>query len=284
MTTRRRLTRTYVALALPALLYLALQIPLLVSAVHSALTDETGAMTAGHVQRVMGDPLVARAALNNLVVPLCSVALEAGVGLVMALWFYRIRRGKTLWRTLAIVPFAVPEIVYLLTMKLLFRQHGYLNSLALSTGVLDHLPGWLTPGSALLFGVIVLVDAWRVTPLVFLIVLSALEQLDESVLQAASVDGARTGQVIRYIQVPLVLPALGVAIALRAIDAFRIFATPLVLVGVQGLPVLTSVAYHYQADLYDTAGANVVALTLGFGLATIALLGFAAVRRREPLV
>jgi len=283
MTHRRRLQRTYVALSLPALLYLALQIPLLATATYSALTNETGALTTDHLRRVLADPLFGRAVLNNVLLPAASVALEAAVGLSMALWFYRIRRGKTLWRTLAIVPFAVPEIVYLLTMKLLFRQHGYLNSLALNAGLLDQLPGWLTPGSALLFGVVVLVDAWRVTPLVFLIVLSALEQLDESVVEAATVDGARTSQVIRFIQVPLALPALGVAIALRAVDAFRIFATPLVLVGVQGLPVMTSLAYHYQADLYDTPAANVVALALGLALAVMALVGFAAVRRRERL-
>ena len=284
MTHRRRFRNTYLALSIPALLYLALQIPILGTATLSALTDETGAFTLAHGQRVISDPLFVRALANNILLPLCSVALEATIGLLMALWFYRIRRAKSLWRTLAIIPFAVPEIVYLLTMKLLFRQHGYLNSLAVSTGVLDHLPGWLTPGTGLLFGVMVLVDAWRVTPLVFLIVLSALEQLDQSVLEAATVDGAGIAQVIRFIQVPLVLPALGVAIALRAVDAFRIFATPLVLVGVQGFPVLTSVAYHYQADLYDTPAANVVALALAFGLAAVALLLVAVMMRRERLV
>ena len=284
MTHRHRLHATYLALSLPALLYLGLQLPLLGSAAHTALTDESGALTLEHVRRVFADPLVVSAVVNNTLLPLFSVALEAAVGLVMALWFYRIRRGKTLWRTVAIVPFAVPEIVYLLTMKLIFREHGYLNSLALGAGVLDHLPGWLTPGTALLFVVMVLVDAWRVTPLVFLIVLSALEQLDESVLEAATVDGARTLQVVRFIQVPLALPALAVAIALRAVDAFRIFATPLVLVGVQGFPVLTSVAYHYQADLHDAPAANVVALALGCGLAVAALVGFALARRRERIV
>ena len=111
------------------------------------------------------------------------------------------------------------------------------------------------------------------TPIVFLIVLAALEQMEESPIEAARVDGASWGQVIRHIQVPLVLPALGVAVALRAVDAFRIFATPLVLVGIEGLPVLTSVAYHYKADLNDPAGANVVALSLALGLVLAASVG-----------
>jgi len=284
MTHRQRLTRTYLVLSLPALVFLALQIPLLGTAIFSAFTDADGAPTGDHLHRILDDPLFAQAVWNNVAIPICSVAIETGVGVLMALWFYRIRRGKALWRTIAIVPFAVPEIVYLLTMKLLFRQHGYLNSLAFGAGVMEHLPGWLTPGTALLYGVVILVDAWRVTPLIFLIVLSALEQLDESLIQAATVDGARTSQVIRYIQLPLVLPALAVAVALRSVDAFRIFATPLILIGVQGLPVLTSMAYHYQADLFDSSGANVVALTLALGLGLMALAGFAVVHRRGRVV
>ena len=95
----------------------------------------------------------------------------------------------------------------------------------------------------------------------------------------ARVDGASWGQVMTHVQVPLVLPALGVAVALRSVDAFRIFATPLVLVGIEGLPVLTSVAYHYKVDLNDVSAANVTALTLALGLVLIAVFAFLVLRR-----
>jgi ABC-type sugar transport system permease subunit len=250
-----------------------MQALLLASAAVRSVTDAEGAFTTAHLSRVFSDTLFHRAIAYNLIIPVLSVSLEAVLGLSMALWFYHIRRGKTFWRTIAIVPFAAPEIVYLFTMKLLFREHGYINSALLGSGVTSGTVGWLDPGSGLVLTVVMLVDAWRVTPLVFLIVLAALEQMDESTIEAARVDGATWGQVIRHIQVPLVVPALAVAVTLRAVDAFRIFATPLVLVGVEGLPVLTSVAYHYKADLNDSAGANVVALTLALGLVLTALIG-----------
>jgi len=280
---RRQRKWTYRIAAAPALGFLLLQVVPLGYAVETALTDAQGNLTAAHLRRVFADSLFLRGAGYNLLVPVVSVAVEAVVGVAMALWFFRLRRGKAFWRTVAIVPFAVPEIVYLLTMKLLFRQHGYLNSLLYGFGGNDWTVGWLRPGTALMVIVIILVDAWRVTPVVFLIVLMALEQLPASFLEAAEVDGATRWQVTWRIQIPLVVPALLIALALRAVDAFRIFATPLVLVGVQELPVLTSVAYHYQVEANDPAAANVASLTLGLALllATAAALVVISSRRRK---
>jgi multiple sugar transport system permease protein len=158
-------------------------------------------------------------------------------------------------------------------MKLLFRDHGYLNSFLATLWGMQPVH-WFQPESLLLPVMIILIDAWRVTPLIFLIVLVALEQLPESFLDAARVDGAGFWQIARYIQIPLVVPALLVAVALRAVDAFQIFATPLVLVGVEGFPVVTSVAYHYQMEANNPAAANVAALSLAFFLLTATLGAF----------
>lgn len=281
MTYQHQRQRALLIATAPALLILLLQAWPLAQAVHSALTDAHGHFTSQNIRSVYSDPLFGRAVFYNLVIPIVSVSFEALLGLAMALWFYELRRGKSFWRTIAIVPFAVPEIVYLLTMKLLFRQHGYLNSLLASLG--SPGIGWLEPGSVLMALVVILVDAWRVTPIVFLIVLTALEQIPTSFLEAARIDGANRLQVARHILVPLALPALLVAMALRAVDGFRIFATPLVLVGVQAMPVLTSVAYHYKENQHDPAAANVAALTLAAGLLLATVITLLALsRRRRP--
>jgi ABC-type sugar transport system permease subunit len=272
---------TYAIVTLPAIAFFLVLLWPLGVALHSALTNEAGRLSFEHVRNVYTDPLFLRGLEFNALIPIVSVTLEAIVGLSMALWFYHVRRGKTIWRTIAIVPFAVPEIVYLLTMKLVFRQHGYLNSLLLTIGGQDSVVGWLQPESALLTVVVILVDAWRVTPIVFLIVLAALEQMPETYIEASRVDGASWWQVTCLIQIPLVLPALFIALALRAIDAFRIFATPLVLGGVQGVPVLTSVAYYYKMDANDAAAANVAALTLALGLLLASSFVFLFVARRK---
>ena len=124
---RRRLT--YLVAATPALAFFLFQLWPLGYAAVSALTDAAGRPTLGHFAEVYSQPIFRRAAINNLIIPIAGVALEAAVGLGMALWFVQLRRGRNFWRTIAIIPAAVPEIVYLLTMKLVFRPHGYLNSL-----------------------------------------------------------------------------------------------------------------------------------------------------------
>lgn len=281
MTYERKRERAYLLAAAPALLFLLLQAWPLAQAVYAALTGSDGSPTLEHVQQVWSGDLFGRAVFYNILIPIVSVAFEAVIGLGMALWFYELRRGKGFWRTIAIVPFAVPEIVYLLTMKLVFREHGYLNSLLFAAGGPEAMAGWLTPGSPLAVLVVIFVDAWRVTPIVFLIVLTALEQIPESFIEAARIDGAGRWLVARHVLIPLAVPALAVALALRAVDAFRIFATPLVLVGVEGLPVLTSVAYHFKENKHDPATANVAALTLAAGLLVVTVAALLVLSRRR---
>ena len=276
---RRKIT--YGLFACPALLFLFLQIWPLGEALRSSFTNAAGQLTTQNFRDIFSDSLYREALRNNLVIPVCSVLLEALIGVGMALGFYRLRRGKTLWRTVAIVPYAVPEIVYILTMKLVFREHGYLNSLLFSVAGGAGLVNWFQPGHVLTLVMIILIDAWRVTPVVFLIVLVALEQLPESFLDAAKVDGATWWQLARFIQIPLIIPALLIAVALRAIDAFRIFATPLILVGVEGLPVITSVAYHYEVDANNPARANAAALSLAFFLVLATGAAFLLIGRRR---
>ena len=129
-------------------------------------------------------------------------------------------------------------------------------------------------------GVIITIDVWRVTPLVFLLVLVALEQIDRSLLEAVRLDGGGVWAEVRHVQIPLVLPMLGIAVALRAIDAFRIFATPFVLMGIQGFPVVTSFAYHRWADRGDPEGANAAALMLAAAIALATAVALALARRR----
>jgi multiple sugar transport system permease protein len=272
---------SYAGAVVPALFVISAQVLLLGSALMAASKDELGQWTLEHVSRVFSDPLFLRGIVYNFVVPAAGVFLEALVGVGMAFWFMSVRRQKMLWRTIAVLPFALPEIVYLLTMKLLFREHGYLNSLLVGElGVADSI-GWLEPGGGLLVATVILIDAWRVTPFVFLLVLAALEQLPESYVEAARVDGANRWHIMKRIQLPLILPALGVALALRSIDAFRIFAAPLVLAGVEGMPVLSSVAYHYRTDLNDIAGASVVGLVLTLFLVMTGGVALLIISRRR---
>ena len=209
------------------------------------------------------DPLFWRAAVNNGVLPLASVAVELIVGLALALFLSLRFPGRAALRAIVIVPFALPEIVVLTIMRYIFVPRGYANA-ALAAA---HLPGleWLTPGSRLAWLTVVVVDAWHVTPVVFLVLLAALADIPDEIREAAQLDGAGALTRLWRITLPLLRPALLAAVLLRGVDALRIFATPLVLTGVEGVPVLSSYAYHQWSDYGNDAAAAAAACVLAVG-------------------
>jgi multiple sugar transport system permease protein len=208
------------------------------------------------------DPLFWRATRNNLLLPIASVAVELAAGLSLALFLTLRFPGRDGLRALVVLPFAVPEIVVLTTMRYVFAPRGYANAAlaALGFAPLD----WLLPGHLLAWVTVVLVDAWHVTPVVFLILLAALSTIPTELREAAQIDGAGAWARLRLITLPLLRPALLAAILLRGIDALRIFATPLVLTGAEGVPVLSTYAYQLWSDYGNdaTAAAAAVALAL----------------------
>lgn len=208
------------------------------------------------------DPLFWRALRNNLLLPLFSVAVELALGLALALFLVLRFPGRGALRALVVLPFALPEIVVLTIMRAIFAPRGYANAAlgAAGVGALD----WLAPGHPLAWLTVVLVDAWHVTPVVFLILLAGLSGIPQELREAAQLDGAGTLARLRLIILPLLRPALLAAVLLRGVDALRIFATPLVLTGVEGVPVLSTYAYHqwsdYGSDAIAAAAASVLAL------------------------
>jgi len=158
-----------------------------------------------------------------------------------------------------VVPFALPEIVFLMIMRYVFAPRGYANGALAAIG----LPPaqWLLPGHAISFVTVVVVDAWHVTPVVFLLLLAALTSIPGEIEEAAQLDGAGRLACFARITLPLLRPALLAAVVLRGLDALRVFATPLVLTGVEGVPVLSTYAYHQWSD-YGNDGAAAAAATL----------------------
>lgn len=247
---RRRGVRGLPALPLVLFLVVTLAWPLL-RAIALALTDgATGAFPSVENLRVLGsDPLFRRALLGNLAVPVASVALELVAGVALALLLARRLPGRRLVRAAVVVPFALPEIVFLTVVRALLAPRGYANG-ALALAGLPPLP-FLVPGTVAAWASVIVVDAWRTTPVVFLIVLGALAALPADVAEAARLDGAGALRRLWFVTLPLLRPALVAAVLLRGLDALRIFAAPLVLTGVEGVPVLSTYAYHQWSDYGD---------------------------------
>ena len=206
------------------------------------------------------DPLFWRALRNNALLPLASVTIELVVGLALALLLSVQFRGRAALRAIVVLPFALPEIVALTMMRYIFLPRGYANAALASVGV--PAVDWLSAGRPLAWLMVVLVDAWHVTPVAFLVLLAALAGIPDEIYDAAQLDGAGALARLWRITLPLLRPALLAVLLLRGVDALRIFATPLVLTGVEGVPVLSSYAYHQWSDYGDDAAAAAAAAAL----------------------
>jgi multiple sugar transport system permease protein len=147
--------------------------------------------------------------------------LELGLGLGVALLFFRSFPGDRFLRALLILPMVVaPVVVGLLWRYMLNVQFGIVNYLVGQLGFtrVDFLgdPSWALP-------TLILVDVWQWTPFIFLILLAALQGIPEEILEAARIDGARPVRIFFDHMLPLLRYPIAVAVALRMIDAFRVY-------------------------------------------------------------
>lgn len=172
-----------------------------------------------------------------------SVSLELVIGLVMALIMHEAFRGRALLRAVVLVPWAILTVVTAITWRTIFEPElGFVNTM-LST---LSLPGadvvWLgEEGYAL--AVMILADVWKTAPFMALLLLAGLQGIPNELHDAAKVDGATTWQRFRRITLPLLIPAITVALIFRSLDALRIFDLPYILTrGANGTETLSLIA------------------------------------------
>lgn len=176
-----------------------------------------------------------------------SVGLELVIGLGMALVMHRAFRGRALLRAVVLVPWAILTVVTAITWRTIFEPElGFVNTTLSALG----LPGgdvvWLgEEGYAL--AAMILADVWKTAPFMALLLLAGLQGIPDELHDAAKVDGANTWQRFRRITLPLLVPAITVALIFRTLDALRVFDLPYVLTkGANGTETLSLLA---QAEL-----------------------------------
>lgn len=170
--------------------------------------------------RALRDPAVISSFGITLLFAAIVVASEMVLGTALALLLERPVRGMSLFRTIFITPMMVAPIVVGMVWRYLFdTQYGLANYLVSLVGI--PMQTWLaTP--TLAFTAIVVSDVWQWTPFVLIMALAGLQNLDQSVLEAAQIDGATPLQVILRMKLPMLAPVLVVTALMRLIDAFRV--------------------------------------------------------------
>jgi multiple sugar transport system permease protein len=174
-----------------------------------------------------------------------SVSLELAIGLGMALAMHEAFKGRALLRTVVLVPWAVLTVVSAITWRTLFEPNLGLAPQVLST---FGLPGadvvWLGENGYAL-AVMVLADVWKTAPFIALLLLAGLQVIPADLYDAAKVDGASTWQRFVRITLPLLTPAILVALIFRTLDALRIFDLPFVLTrGANNTTTLSLIAHQ----------------------------------------
>lgn len=194
-----------------------------------------------------------RAALGHTVVfTISSVALETLLGLAIALVIHSNFRGRGGVRTAMLVPWAIPTVVSAAMWQWMYNDvYGVVNDiLVYRLHVLDQKVAWLAdPNLAL--PAIIAVDVWKTTPFMALLLLAGLQLIPGDVYEASFVDGANKVQQFFQITLPLLRPALLVALIFRTLDAFRVF--DVIYVMKQFAPETMTVAVYARQQLIDLA-------------------------------
>jgi len=216
---------------------------------------------------VLADPQWWRSVKNTLVFTVVTVSIETTLGLIIALVLHREFRGRGLVRAAVLIPWAIPTIVSAKMWSwMLNDQFGIVNHLLMSLGLIDHPLAWTTD---LLMTSVVIVDVWKTTPFMALLILAALQMLPKECYEAAQIDGVHPLKVFWRVTLPLVRPALMVAVIFRALDALRAFDVIYVLNGSAEQSKTMSIYVRQYLIEFHKLGYGSAASTLLFFIITL---------------
>lgn len=184
---------------------------------------------------------------RTLYFTLVSVGLELLLGLGIALLIHAKPRGWSFMRTSLIIPWAVPTIVNGAMWRWIYNaDYGALNGLLHSLGIIDKYQAWLTdPFTAM--NMVIVADIWHSVPFIAIILQAALAGIPTELEEAAAVDGANAFQRFLKIRLPLLQPAILVALVVRTVEAFRVF--DIIYVITSGGPAFGTVTISYLTYL-----------------------------------
>jgi trehalose/maltose transport system permease protein len=195
------------------------------------------------------DPNWWQAVSTTLLFTFVSVGLEALLGLVIALALNARMPARGLLRAAVLIPWAIPTVISAKMWGwMLHDLYGVINAALLKLGVIAAPWAWLAEPK-LAFVAVVAVDVWKATPFMALLILAALQVLPREIYQAASIDGVSPFRMFLRVTLPLIRPALLVAIIFRGLDAMRIFDVIYVLTG--NNPATTTMSVYARQQLVD---------------------------------
>ncbi len=264
----------YILFVLPALLYVfLLSFFPAASVVYLSFSSKSGftlSNYSGIAQANLG-----MAIMDTLIVSVGALFIQLFFALLIANILIKSLKGNKFFSTIFIIPYGVSTVVAAFVFSLILSPlGGFANSTLVSFGLRP--VDWYSSSLSEL-GVVMFSDFWKNTPIVALILYGGLSGLPESLNEAASVDGANSFRRFIHITLPNLAPYIAIALLIRGVSEFNIFAMPLVLIGYFP-PLMNTLVYEFftssSTEPYSYAAATILlAIILGFAILIIKIGG-----------
>lgn len=232
--------------------------------------DEGGFVGLDNYQTVLTSSLWWQDVWNTVLITVVSVSIELVLGMLIALVMYRAIFGRGLVRTSVLIPYGIVTVVGAFAWQFAFApDSGFVNP------ALGIDKAWFG-GHESSLAVIIMAEVWKTTPFMALLLLAGLTTIDDGLYDAAKVDGATAVQRFFRITLPLMKPAILVALLFRTLDAFRIFDNIFVMTrGAQDTESVSILGYNQLISRTNLGLGSAVSVLI---FIAVVLIAFAFVR------
>ena len=235
---------------------------------------EGGFVGLDNYAAVLSSPLWWQGVLNTTIITVVSVAIELVLGILLALVMHKALIGRGAVRTAVLIPYGIVTVVAALAWFFAFDPaSGFVNNLPL---IADDKAWFGDRFSAM--AVIIVAEVWKTTPFMALLLLAGLATIDDGLYEAARMDGAGAIQRFFRVTLPLLKPALLVALLFRTLDAFRVFDSIYVMTkGAQDTESVSILGYNQlisRLNLGLGSAVSVLIFLIVLGIAFAFVKGF----------
>jgi multiple sugar transport system permease protein len=240
-------------LILPAVGYLVLFFGWPMFEAFALAFRENGVWTLDAFRTMKDDLRFGEAVRTTLILILVIIPVQFALAVAMALLVNSQLRGRGIFLYIFLLPLAISDLAAGIVWSAIFTERGYLNTILQHLGIgnpdIPHI--WLDPSNqTVLLGTIVVAEVWRSTALIMIILVAGLQSIPREFNEAAEVFGASFWQRLWRVTLPMLKPSIQVALLLRIILAFEVFATVIAIAG-DGTSVLASEAYRWENTNQD---------------------------------
>lgn len=249
MTRHRMKQLTPYLLLLPSVVFLLIFFAYpMVEAFALAFRAEDGGWTLKHFQTMIRDVAFVPAFRTTLLLILIIIPVQFTLALTMALLVQAKLKFSGLFLYIYAIPLGISELAAGIVWFAIFTDRGYLNTILTGLGLLDKPFLFLSyQNTGWLLTAVVLAEAWRATAIIMVILVAGLQSIPHEFLEAADVFGATLWDKVWRVILPLLRPSLQVALILRTILAFQVFAVAIAVAG-RGITLLAAEAYRWYGS------------------------------------